>query len=197
MNSNNERKVSEAFVLQVLDKIKESNESLAADSKAISNAVVALTSAFKKRFDGEPKPSEIKNLIETHANTLSLRYNGYEERIKKIEKDSQDTCQMLKKHCEASDASFCSISDTLGAEDTFFDSIISELKLIKSRISLMIAVVAITFSLATVSYIFVKSTVDSVIQTKMETIEEQYQEDLKEDIDKIEKLVREHIKQGK
>jgi len=192
-----ERKVSEEFVWKLIGEVKEVNKEVSADIKAQSDAIVNLVNVFRKRFDGEPKMSEMKVLIDTYAKEFSNYHGKISDKFIECKDINTEIHKLLKDHCDHASSCFANIDTTLGDEDSFFQNIMSGIDTIKKRVNTMIVVVLVSFSILAISYLFVRSAVDSVIHKKMTAVEEHYQKDLKEDISRIEKLVERHIKETK
>lgn len=190
-----ERKVSEEFVWKLIGEVKEVNKEVSSDIKAQSDAIVNLINVFRKRFDGEPKMSDMKTVVDLYAKQFENYHEKILDKFSECKDINTEIHTLLKDHCEHADSCLTNIDKTLGEEDSFFEQIIKGIEAIKKRVNTMIIVVIVTFSLISISYLFVRSTIDSMVQKKMEKIEQEYQQDLKNDIDKIEDLVREHIKQ--
>lgn len=190
-----ERKVSEEFVWKLIGEVKEVNKEVSTDIKSQSEAIVNLVNVFRKRFDGEPKMSDMRVLIDTYAKEFSNSHDKIAEKFNECKEINTEIHKLLKDHCDHANACFANIDNTLVDEDSFFDRIIKDLTAVKKRVTTMIIVVAVAFSLMTITYLFVRSTIDSVIQKRMEQVEHHYQQDLKKDIEQLEKLIQKHIKQ--
>ena len=75
--------------------------------------------------------------------------------------------------------------------------VLEAIKSVKNRTNVMIAVVAVAFTIITVAYFFVSASIDNVIETKMEKVEKHYQQDLQEQLDEISKAIRQHMDESK
>jgi len=190
-----ERKVSEEFVWKLIGEVKEVNKEVSTDIKSQSEAIVNLVNVFRKRFDGEPKMSDMRVLIDTYAKEFSTYHDKIVDKFADCKNLNDDIYELLQKHCKHADSCLTNIDQTLGEEDSLFQQIIKGIDVIRKRVNYMIIVVAVAFSLMTITYLFVRTTMDSVIQKKMEQVENHYQKDLKKDIERLEDLVKKHIKQ--
>ncbi len=186
-NNNNSRKVSEEFVIQVFDKIRDVNEELSADVKELRNAVIGFGEAFSKRYEGQPRPAELHALLDSWGKTFEIRHKAAKEKMVYLEGIIGDTHTKLKEHCDHAETGICNIEDAIEKDDSKLDKILK-------RVNTMIIVVAVAFSLITLSYLFVKGSVNTIVDTKIESIEKDYHNDLKKDIHELKELVEEHIK---
>jgi hypothetical protein len=196
-DNNDNRKVSEEFVIQVFDKVRDVNEALASDVKELRNALIGFGEAFNKRYEGQPRPSELHALIESWGKTFEIRHTAAKEKLEYLEGILTSSQTLLKDHCDSAEAGICNIEDAIEKDDSKLDKIIAELGNIKKRTNTMIIVVVVAFSLITLTYLFVRSSVDTIIETKIEKIETQHQEDIDKKLDNLEKLIKQHMKEGK
>jgi hypothetical protein len=170
MAKNNERKVSEDFVIKVFDKVKEANESTAADIKALREAVIVFGEGFTKRYDGQPRPVEMHNRLDSWGKTFERFHDDIQTKLDNCSSRSEQIHTLLQEHCTHSDAGICSIEEELKEDEGVLNKILNVAHSIKNRTNIMIAVVAVAFSIITVAYFFVAASVDNVIETKMEKI---------------------------
>ena len=185
-DNNDARKVSEEFVIQVFDKVREVNQELAEDVKGLRNAVIGFGDAFNKRYEGQPRPNELHVLLDHWGKTFEDRHLGTKEKLLHLEGIIGDAATKLKDHCGHAEPGITNIEDAIKKDDSKLDKILK-------RVNTMIIVVAVAFSLITLSYLFVKSTVDTIVEKKIEKIESQHQTDIQKQLEEINKALREHM----
>jgi len=193
MASNDEKKVSEEFVIRVFDKVRDVNEELATDIKDLRNAVIVVGEAFSKQYEGQPRPGELHQLLNSWGKTFEIRHKATSDKLDTCATRSEDIHTLLQEHCTHSDAGICSIEEELKEEEGVLNKILEAVKSVKNRTNVMIAVVAVAFTIITVAYFFVSASVDNIIETKMEKIEKHYQQDLSEQLDELGKALRQHM----
>lgn len=196
MENDNARKVSEGFVIKVFDKIREVNEQLSIDVKDLRNAVIILGEVFNKRYEGQPRPNELQNLLDSWGKTFEIRHKATSDKLDSCRVRSEDIHILLKEHCGNSSSTLCSIEEGLKGDEDSLSEIKDGIGKMRSRINFMIGVVAVAFSIFVIAYFFVSATVDKVVETKMEKIEEHYQQDLQERLDDIGKALRQHMREA-
>lgn len=206
-DNNDTRKVSEEFVIKVFDKVRDVNEELAEDVKNLRNAVIKVGEAFNKRYEGQPSPAELHALLNSWGKTFEIRHKSSSDKLDLCATRSEEIHTMLREHCDHAEAGICSIEQELRDEEGSFLSIqekvnpIPKIKEIveslKSRVNLMIGVVAVAFGIFVLAYFFVSASVDKVIEKKMHSVEQHYQDDLKEDISELKDILERHIKWDK
>jgi hypothetical protein len=187
-NNNNTRKVSEEFVIQVFDKIRDVNEELSADVKELRNAIIGLGEAYNKRYEGQPRPVELHQLLDSWGKTFEIRHKASKEKLEFLEKIISGTHTKLKDHCDHAEAGIDDIEDAIEKDDNKLDKILK-------RVNTMIIVVCVAFSIITLSYLFVRSTVDVIVDKKIEKIERQYQTEIQEQLEEIKRALEKHTKE--
>jgi hypothetical protein len=195
MENDNARKVSEGFVIKVFDKIREVNEQLSIDVKDLRNAVIILGEVFNKRYEGQPRPNELQALLNNWGKTFESRHDNVVDKLNANMTKGEDIHILLKEHCGNSSSKLCSIEEGLKEDEDSLSEIKDGIGKMRSRINFMIGVVAVAFSIFVIAYFFVSATVDKVVETKMEKIEEHYQQDLQERLDDIGKALRQHMEE--
>ena len=187
-NNNNNRKVSEEFVIQVFEKVQDVNEALASDVKELRNALIGFGEAFNKRYEGQPRPVELHTLLDTWGKTFEDRHQVSKEKLLHLEGIISKTHTKLKGHCDHAEAGIDDIEDAIEKDDNKLDKILK-------RVNTMIIVVCVAFSLMTLTYIFVKSSVDTIVDKKIEKIESQHKKDIDKKLDNLEELIKKHMKE--
>jgi hypothetical protein len=196
-NNNNIRKVSEEFVIKVFDKVRDVNEELADDVKELRNAVIGLVEAYNKQYEGQPQPKELHILLDNWGKTFEIRHAASKEKLEYLEVIIATSKEMLKDHCDHAEAGISNIEEAIERDDSKLDKIIDGIGNVKKRTNTMIIVVAVAFSLMTITYLFVRGSIDTIIETKIEKIETQHQEDIDKKLDNLERLIKQHMKEGK
>jgi hypothetical protein len=100
----------------------------------------------------------------------------------------------VKEHCDHADAGFCSIEEELKEDEGMLKKIFDGVSKLTNRVTIMIAVVAVAFSIVTVAYLFVRSSVDTIVEKKAGVIEQQYQDEFDKKMNRLERLIRDHMK---
>jgi hypothetical protein len=195
MVENNNKKVSEEFVIQVFDKVKEVNEALAIDVTELRNAVTLFGEAFNKRYEGQPRPAELHALLNSWGKTFEIRHTATKEKLEYLEGIISSSESLLKEHCDHAEKGICNLEESLEKDDSKLDKILNAIDSVKSRIHVMIVAVLVALALFTVAYFFVSHSVDKVIATKLESVEKKYQEDLQHQLDEINKALRKHMRE--
>jgi hypothetical protein len=191
--NNDARKVSEEFVIQVFDKIREVNQELAEDVKGLRNAVIGFGDAFSKRYDGQPRPNEVHDRLDNWGKTFEIRHKASKEKLEHLEGIIAETNIVLKDHCTHSEAGICNIEGAIDKDDSKLDKIITAIGGLKNRVTIMIVAVSLAFTLVTISYLFVRSSIDAVVATKMEKIEKEQQQEINKQLEQIKKALKEHM----
>ena len=195
--NNNTRRVSEEFVIKIFDKIRDVNEEIATDVKDLRNAIIVLAEAFSKQYEGQPSPKELHHLLNSWGKTFEIRHKATSDKLDTCATRSEQIYTLLQEHCTHSDAGICSIEEELKEDEGVLNKILEAVKSVKNRTNVMIAVVAVAFTIITVAYFFVSASIDNVIETKMEKVEKHYQQDLQEQLDEISKAIRQHMDETK
>lgn len=196
MTLNNDRKVSEEFVIKVFEKFREANEEMVSDIKELNKTVLTFGEAFNKRYEGQPRPAELHTLLNTWGDKFEIRHKATKEKLEYLEGIVSASKEMLKEHCDHAETGICNIEDAIEKDDSKLDKILSAIDSVKSRIHVMIVAVLVALALFTVAYFFVSHSVDKVIATKLEKVEKHYQEDLQRQLDEISKSLQEHREHG-
>jgi hypothetical protein len=192
MAKNDERKVSEDFVIRVFDKVKEANESTADDIKDLREAIIVFGEAFNKRFEGQPRPVEAHNLLDSWGKTFEIRHQSTSDKLDTCATRAEDIHTLLQQHCDHSDAGVCSIEDELKKDEGILKKIQDAINVVKTRVTIMITVVAAAFAIFVVAYFFVASSVERIVEIKMEKIEKHYQQDIQVQLDELTEILRQH-----
>jgi len=196
-DNNDNRRVSEEFVIQVFDKVRDVNEALASDVKELRNALIGFGEAFNKRYEGQPRPTELHALLDSWGKTFEIRHAAAKEKLEYLEGIITSTQSMLKEHGEHAETRISDIEEAIEKDDSKLDKIIDGISSVKKRTNTMIIVVAVAFSLITLAYLFVRGSVDTIVDTKIEKIEKQHQEDIDKKLNNLEKLIEKYMKEGK
>ncbi len=191
--NNDSRKVSEDFVIQVFDKIRDVNEELSADVKELRNAVIGFGEAFTKRYEGQPRPVELHTLLDNWGKTFEIRHAASKEKLEYLEGIITSSKEMLKEHCDHAESEFCSIEEELKQDEGMLQKIKDAIDKLGSRVNIMIVAVLVSLTIFTLAYFFVSHSVDKVIEKKLTTIEQNYQQKFDKKFDNLDNLIRKHI----
>jgi len=194
-NNNNTRKVSEEFVIKVFDKVREVNQELTEDVKTLRNAVIGFGDAFNKRYEGQPRPTEAHALLNTWGDKFEIRHKATKEKLEYLEGIVTSSKEMLKDHCDHAESEFCSIEEELKEDEGLLTKIFDGVTKLRNRVTLMIVAVSIAFSMVTVTYLFVRNSIDTTIRKKIERVEIQNQTELQKQLEDIKKSLEQHMRE--
>jgi Skp family chaperone for outer membrane proteins len=194
-NNNNGRKVSEEFVIQVFDKIRDVNEELSADVKELRNAVIGFGEAFSKRYEGQPRPKELHTLLDNWGKTFEIRHAASKEKLLHLEGIISSSKEMLKEHCDHAESEFCSIEKELKEDEGLLTKIKDAIDKVAGRVNIMIVAVLVSLAIFTIAYFFVSHSVDKVVETRIEKIETQHQTEIQKQLEEIKRALEKHTKE--